>query len=171
MPSKITEVLRAREAGRVYRCHGIPHMDRYTVAEHTFQMLVLLEFLHPEPTLALYRAVIRHDLHERYLGDIPGRIKTSHPDLYREWKIATASVVDVLGDVGLTEDEAAWLDAIDKLELWLWCQDQEAMGNASVNLVKADVERRLRTSLLPTPCKDFLDGFYWHRTQELHPEP
>lgn len=170
MKNAVDSVLRAREGGHTERCHGIPHFGSYPVSSHTFDMLVLVEFLHPAPTLALYRAVLRHDLHERYLGDIPGRVKSSHPDLYREWKNATERVVAALGDVELTGDERRWLDAVDKLELLLWCEDQLAMGNKNVTRVMGDVRDRLANSDLPQEISQFLGVFRWQRTNEMRPD-
>lgn len=174
MPDKVTQVLRAREGGNVYRCHGIPHLDEYTVGKHTFDMLLLLDALHPAPTVDLFLAILRHDLHERYMGDIPGRIKVSLPALHKAWKEATALIVQELEDdsaARLSEEDRAWLDALDKLELLLWCHDQLAQGNKNVTRVLQDVENRLRNGAgIPQPVREFYDAFAWKRTNEMHPD-
>jgi len=130
----LSAVLELRRAGRVQRCHGIPHHGSYSVAEHTYQMLHLLMSLCPKPSKALIEAVLYHDSAELELGDTPRPAKTRFPDLGK----AVAKAEDVVnGELSVMQDrllpsELSWLRALDVLELAMWCLDQLDMGNKNV---------------------------------------
>jgi 5'-deoxynucleotidase YfbR-like HD superfamily hydrolase len=118
---KIVKARKMREGGNVMRCHVVPHSGDYSVGKHTFDMLVLLETLHPKPTKALFRAILYHDLAERFTGDVPGMVVRIDPDYKKAFSDAGALVDEVCGyEVELSDDEKRWVKALDKLDLWLW---------------------------------------------------
>lgn len=121
-----------REAGAVARCHTFPHCGDYSVGQHSWDAASLLLALHPHPTIALVKAVLWHDVAERWTGDVPAVAKWRSPELVDALALAEARVFDALGIQpldGLTLNEQIWLHAVDKLELWLWCKDQLQLGN------------------------------------------
>lgn len=167
--SVVTRVLRLREAGHIQRCHTTPHRGDYTVGKHTFDMLILLEALHPSPSLTLFRAVLRHDLHERYLGDVPGFVKHVDPTVWEALERARARIDGALAPpASLDPEEASWLQALDRIELLLWCHDQINTGNRAVGVMMRDVQNGLsaKWATMPAPCRQFLEQFQWGRTDD-----
>lgn len=128
----LTRVKAAREGGHTERCHGTPHHGSYSVASHTYHALSLLYILYPgEPRHQLVKALLFHDAAERWLGDLPATAKWLNPELGREYAYLERRVDEKFGFLvdDLTEEEILWKDNIDKLELLLWCREQQSMGN------------------------------------------
>lgn len=166
---KVTRALRIREAGKVMRCHVIPHVGEYSVGFHTWGMLTLLDLLHPRPTLNLFRAILYHDLAERHTGDMPGIVRVIDPELYATYAVASQFIDEELGyTVELSDSEKEWLHALDKLELWMWCHDQSNIGNDHTSNVIDALEMYFtkNNDKLPTPIRRFLKKFEWSRTPE-----
>lgn len=163
----IKKVLRLREAGKVERCHTLPIAGRhgYTVGQHVYDMLALLVVLHPSPSPQLFRAVVYHDAHERWTGDIPGALKYLTPELARYMDEQKGRIDKLVGyDVPLSPEDAKWLKALDRIEFWLWCEDQVALGNKHVEGRLDAVIHQLHDTPMPDSCRDFMIEFDWHRT-------
>lgn len=165
-------VLAAREGGNVRRCHTIPHHGEYTVGKHSFDAVSLLLILHPNPSVALIKALMWHDCAERWTGDVPSPAKRKdelfHNALDRlelgelqNWELYE-------GFIDLTDDDYPWLHAIDQLEFWLWCHEQEALGNKHVTKAHLHVEKLIErlADRMPQPCLDFYAEFQWGRLPE-----
>jgi len=173
MPTDIVkQVLRAREGTHVQRCHCCPHFDSYTVGQHVADMFVLLDALHPDPSPQLMRAVLHHDLHERFLGDIPGCVTAEYPFFKATVKHVESMLRDELqssGAMQLDLEDSQWLWAVDKIELLLWCEDQEAHGNRHSYRIKEHVLKLIhdRWPQIPVACQVFIDEFRWDRVKEL----
>jgi 5'-deoxynucleotidase YfbR-like HD superfamily hydrolase len=168
--AKVTKARLMREGGNVQRCHVVPHYDQYSVGKHTFDMLVLLEALHPKPTKALFRAVLMHDLAERYTGDVPGMVARIDPDFKQAFRNAGALVDEVCGyEVELSDAERRWVKALDKIELWLWCHDQLNMGNDHVGAMVDELELWFSENWksLPAACRRFYKRYEWKRCEEV----
>ncbi len=171
MPSPVDRVLRLREAGNVQRCHVLPHLGEYSNGLHTYQMLVLLEVLHPSPGRDLYRAILLHEAHERYMGDIPATFKA----------VADPALVGAVGDlkerlnrdlgtaVSLAPEEQSWIRALDGVEFWLWCQDQVALGSSPAAYKLEYVDRWIADNAdwFPEPVREFVKNFKWRRTPDV----
>lgn len=145
-----------REAGTVRRCHVVPHHGQYNVAQHSYGAVSLLLLLHPSPSLDLVKAVQWHDVAERWLGDLPAPAKWAHPELRQSYEAAEEKILQALGfSVELTEWDLRWLCAVDTLELWLWCREEEALGNSRVvpmrEACEKTIEDHTRASSLPEP--------------------
>lgn len=120
-------VMAVMEAAEVRRCHTKPTVLPYTVGQHTYGAVALLMLLYPggQPTSRLVRAVLWHDVAERWVGDIPAMIKYRKPALKQ---YADAAEADVLVGFGLqiteqlSDDEKRWLNGVDLLEFFLWAQ-------------------------------------------------
>lgn len=126
-----------REAGAVTRLHTVPHLQHYDVAQHCWRMAVLLYALHPGPSRRLLWAVLLHDVGERFTGDIPTTIKWASPDIDKAFDKMEAEISKRLGlDVRFQADERNWLKGLDLFELYLYCQDEIAMGNQHIVQVR-----------------------------------
>lgn len=169
----IRQVIAAREAGHVERCHTVPHRAGYSVGRHSYDALSLLLLLHPEPSVRLIKAVLWHDAAERWVGDLPTTVKWSYPALCTAYENAERSelqrhlppAAEALNS--LFEQDLIWLDAVDKIELWLWVLDEMHLGNQHVADFKARLEdaffRSSRGDWLPGPAKEFLQQYGWQR--------
>lgn len=78
--------------------------------------------LHPDPSPALVKAALWHDMHEIDIGDVPYQAKRasllgdSLEDLEADWNINNGRYVY------LDHDEKNWLRACDMLECALWAR-------------------------------------------------
>lgn len=153
--SKINRrVLAAREGGNVLRCHTVPHHGQYSVGKHSYDALSLLLLLHPNPSMNLVKATLWHDCAERFVGDIPAPAKWTNSELGKVYEEAERRVLATLGLLPcLLPDEEDWLKAVDTLELWLWCREEEALGNEAVTAMRraceAVTEKRQMEGSLP----------------------
>lgn len=150
----VVRLTATREAGTVRRCHIVPHHGQYNIAQHSYGAVSLLLLLHPAPSVDLIKAVQWHDVGERWLGDMPAPAKWENPELGRIYEAAEERVLralDLLPD--LPEPDLQWLKAVDTLELWLWCREEEALGNSRVTPMREACERvteeRERVGVLP----------------------
>lgn len=167
----VQKVLAMREGGNVRRAHCIPHHGEYTVGKHSFDAVSLLLELHPNPSRELILAVLHHDIPERWLGDLPATAKWQNPALAAEYGVAEKRVEQALGLCNpndLSQEERDWLNAVDRIEFWLWCHDQDALGNRHIVNAKAAVEGWLHDywESLPVECRKFIHEFGWSRTSE-----
>lgn len=116
-----------REAGAVQRFHVARHTRNYDVAQHTFGALNLLLILHPNPSIELVRAVMWHDVAERWTGDIPATAKWMSEELKAGSDRLEARILGHLGlEQKLNEEEERWLKAVDTLDAWLWCRENSS---------------------------------------------
>lgn len=175
--STVDRVLAAREASNVRRGHVVPHVNLYTVGKHAHDCLSLLFILHPEPSIALIKALHWHDAGERWVGDLPAPAKWWQSGLGEVHGAAEQNAVQAWelyeGFPDLEEDDYRWLRAIDSLELWLWCQDELAMGNRHVQKFKDNLDAHFqRVGLdLPEPVQRVLREFEWRRLPEKPEAP
>lgn len=163
------KIIRMREAGGVQRCHTLPHRGEYSVAQHVYGMLILLDGLYPDvPSPNLVKAILRHDMPERWLGDIPGSAKAidGHvKDKFNEVEKQVRIQFD-LEMPRITKYEAGWLKALDRIEFWMWCLDEYHMGNNHIVLVLADMEVEFSQLDLPKECREFVQNFKWRRMSD-----
>ncbi len=163
------KVLAAREAGKVERCHVVPHIGQYTDGQHSYDAVHLLMVLKPDASRELILGLLYHDNAERWVGDLPATAKWWDEDLSKAYKAAEDKVLDAWGQKAtldeLSELDLKWLRAIDQLELWLWTHDQEAFGNKHSLNVRLNLETYWRDNprMLPEKCWDFIRLFHWQR--------
>jgi 5'-deoxynucleotidase YfbR-like HD superfamily hydrolase len=93
--------------------------------------------LHPAPSMELVMACLRHDVHERWLGDVPAPVKWNNADLRQAlWALENRINDTMKLSVNLKSNEdRTWLKGLDALELFLFCQDELRMGNRNVQEV------------------------------------
>ena len=72
----ISDQLEGRlSSGEVLRYHAEPTIQQQNVAEHTWGVLVLINYLCPTAEVKLMRAALFHDTEERIIGDIRAPMK------------------------------------------------------------------------------------------------
>ena len=172
--TKVERVLAAREAGNVRRCHVVPHHGEYTGGKHSFDATSLLLVLHPDPSKELIQAVLWHDAAERWVGDMPAPAKWYDANLGDAYDHAELNAIqhwemyDAIG--ALVDSELKWLEAVDRLELWLWCQDQLALGNVHIREFIVHLDRSFDKAILnrrmPKECVAFYRDYNWTRLPE-----
>lgn len=166
----LERVLRLREASNVERCHNIRHSIGYPVGKHSFDMLLLLDILHPDPSIQLYQAIIRHDLHERWTGDLPAPVKSLDPELSAAMVNAAVLVEEIMGiEYELTSDDERWLKALDMVDFYFWALDEVHSGNEHVRRSLDEVVERIKSFDLPAEVQELFDvteDIGWYRTDE-----
>lgn len=152
-----------RQGGRVRRCHTVPVVGHYDVAQHTYGMVSLLLALHPDPPIELVKVIMTHDLAESVLGDIPWPAKHSNPDLKLSYDAAEDRVLKrVLGEqysslvCELNLYQKRWLAALDMIELWLWSLEQIDLGNQYAKQIETRCVAVIQSLELPSACERFV---------------
>ncbi len=136
----VERALAIREGGQVQRAHTMQYDGPYNVAIHSYNALSLLLLLYPKtPSLGLIRAVMWHDVPERWTGDIPAPAKWASPKLKELLDKLEEKILKELGleDLfkNLSQEELNWLNAVDLLELWIWSKEQIHHGNKNLILM------------------------------------
>lgn len=141
LTGKLSRIKYAREAGQVKRCHTVPVIGHYDVAQHTFNMLCMLRVLYPEPTLRLIWAIIAHDVPERTTGDIPATSKWSGIVNTQTLKDAEDHILSDVGfdHLSLNQEEQKILKGLDMLELFFWTLDQRELGNKNASVMECRI--------------------------------
>lgn len=161
-----------REGGQVQRCHTTPHHGSYDNAQHTFNMLLLLFELHPDPSYPLIYSITYHDLPERIVGDAPATLARQRPEVKAAINRLSDDVQEkIAACFPLTEDERHWLKALDDLEYLLWVHDQLAMGN---EIVRSKLEpmdccfqEHVAAGRMPDPVLKFWSSYKWERGPDV----
>jgi len=126
-----------RKAGRVKRYHTVDTIGHQTVAEHSFNVcLILLALFQGKVSSELLKAALYHDLPEIVTGDVPATAKWGNPEL----RDALRKVEDRFEathslTVDLSEEELTALKWADMMELVQYCVDQLEMGNRNMLVV------------------------------------
>lgn len=173
MRDLVDQVTKLREGSAVERAHTLPHHGSYSVGKHSYDATMLLFTLHPGPTMELVKALMAHDLGERWCGDVPAPTKWSDGELAKRLGILEKRCLAHLGyDISLTHDDALWLNAIDKLELLLWAKEQLALGNQNAIVIVANLLAWFKVSIkqIPKPVQEFITNHRWSRTPDVLPK-
>lgn len=169
MNNRTRRVIIARECSHVERAHTLPHHGSYTNGQHSHDALSLYLLLCPSPKMEVIKAIHVHDYGERWCGDVPAPTKWANPEM---GKALHELEHRCLASVGLdferlSESDAAWLKAVDGLELYLWAHDQRALGNLNAQAVIDN--GHFAVADLPTEARAFLQDFTWERTSDRLP--
>ena len=165
----IRQIIQMYEGGQVERCHTLPHHGSYSVAQHSFNMLLLMEALHPDPSKELYSAILRHDLFERWTGDTPTCAKMVMPQLRPDLEEADRILSDRTGiHIPTVEgDDKRWMKALDWLEFLMWVDYQIGLGYRALEGKRTTVLTGMGDLDLPKPVREFLEYYRWQRTDDV----
>lgn len=174
MQQQTRRILMAREGAAVERCHTLPHHGSYSNGAHQYGCVMLYLELHPAPQMRTVRAILAHDLGERWVGDNPAPAKWSMPHELRDALVGLEDrCLSAMGQLwALDDEEARWLKAVDCLDLWLWGHEQIALGNLNAQVVIENLNHyfEVRPGILPQPIRDFIADYHWFRTNDEIPE-
>ncbi len=166
----IHKIRAIREGGGTKRTHTTPHHGSYSVAEHSWNVASLIAILHPNPSTDLILAGMWHDVHERWTGDMPSPIKWCLGNVTRdELRGLEFAIESSLGiNFDLSTEDLKWLKACDMLEFWLWCLDQEALGNRNAEEGKKNAAHWFNNHSVDVPVivQDFTYNYNWQRTSD-----
>lgn len=165
-------ILAFREGGHTIRAHTMQYTGPYNVAIHSYNAATMLLLLNPNASTNLIKAVLWHDVPERWTGDVPAPAKWKSPLLKATLDVLETKILDKLG-VGtvfleLTPDEQYWLLGVDLLELYVWSQEQLQMGNPTMGELSRRVLQAvlLRAERIPKPVLEIVANFKWSRSVE-----
>lgn len=168
----MTKAQALREGGHVQRLHTVPVVGDASNARHCYNMCLLLELLWPgELPAYMYRAVLKHDTAERWVGDTPAPAKYSiHKPLGIALREAEQKVELALGiaeELTLNDEDTRWLKGVDMLEFQMYCEDQLALGNRNLEPSLRNVRVLLRSAWVPDVIREFSSLYWWTRTSEV----
>lgn len=161
-----------REAAAVERCHTVPHIRPYSNGDHTYGVCVLLRLLWPtEPHLVDF--ALFHDVPERWTGDVPSPVIASHPMLrgaLAQEDTRISSLLTLPCEHSLEGRDFDKFKACDRLELWLWTWEEEAMGNQMVLGVRRALDALFSQPGTPPEVVTLIETFRaegWRRLPEV----
>lgn len=148
----LEKIIQSRLGLKVERCHNIPHVGSYNVAQHTTGMLLLAWHLYWKDFSDLAPVIMAHDIPEGWIGDIPSPTIHFTPGLkdalkYGEDRILAELALPTVDQ--LTVEQQAMVHAVDRLEFYLWALEQKAMGNRYVDEAIKYMNTRLTADNLP----------------------
>lgn len=169
--TKVQRALAMREGAAVSRVHTIRHLGQYTNGQHSFDMLTLTLELREETSAELMKAIIYHDLPERWIGDTPYPVKAEAPDLnIRLHELEGVINLRMGWTADLNDEEVLWLRVIDRVEFMLWADDQVQMGNRHLESVLVRCWEGFNRNPIPPAIQDFLNNYEWQRTPDVFPD-
>lgn len=162
-------IVQSRLGGKVERCHSIPHQGTYSNAAHSWGVAMLMWYLFPEdfPRLAIY--CITHDVPEGWVGDVPATVMRYSPSVKAELSQLERLLADDLGfpfEGDMSPEDHAKLKACDRLELYLWCCEQLALGNIHAREPFRELERYFGAQPLHPRAHAF-----WQQMRGMDPIP
>lgn len=169
------KVLALREGGLTRRAHTVPYNGEYNVAMHSFNAVNLLFMLWDgteQPSINLIKAVLWHDIPERWTGDVPSPAKgcskylKGYLDELEERILIQLDLKQPFSR--LIPEEWKWLHAVDLLELYLWTEDQINWGNPMMAGMRDKIIDMFnkRKEITPPSIIGFLENFTWTRLPE-----
>lgn len=158
MFSLAERIQQARLGGQVERCHNIPHLGSYTNAHHTWNVLILMWYLFPQHWRNVAAVVMAHDVPEGVFGDVVAPVmryaSSLKPTLSRAENMYLHDI-DLPSDMNMTDEEYEAYKACDRLDLYLWCLEQENLGNINVREVKSELTHFFEETPLPNAAHEF----------------
>jgi 5'-deoxynucleotidase YfbR-like HD superfamily hydrolase len=129
-----TWVLSARRGAGVRRFHTVPLVGDETVGKHSHGVGILCCALSDyQPSAALLKAALFHDLAEQETGDIPATTKWANPEIKTLLDEVEQRHNESMGlNVVLSEKEQLTLKWADMLDLLYFVVEQRELGNKAV---------------------------------------
>lgn len=168
----LSKIKFTREASAVSRCHTIAHHGEYPVGLHTFNMLATLRLMWPVAPLVLVWAILEHDIPERLTGDIPSPPKDHGvvgKDHLNNLEIMINTAVFGCHNLSsLNPEETTWFKGLDILELYMWCKDQEMLGNKNIRVMMARIDKFFKFNSHKV-AKEIVDVYHlcYHDTWDM----
>lgn len=164
------QVVRAYSTGATLRYHTSPQTLHQRVDAHTWGVAALLAMVHPEPSSALLKAALFHDMGERYgPGDINFFAKIKHPALGKASQEAEQqALLDLdLPEHSLTDEERTWLKWADAAEVALHAHRLwvDTGAPCARELFKSAI--RVLVAFNHEPVHHRMVDFYYHVATEL----
>lgn len=156
----VYKTIQTRAGGAVERCHGIRHMGSYNNAQHQWGVAQLMWVLWPEDFPRLSPYCLFHDTGEFIAGDVPAPTMRYAPGVGPAVNRIEAAVQRDCGvpvESTLDPEDYAKLKACDRLELYIWCREQIAVGNTYVNEVIRELLAFFEETPLPAQAAAFLE--------------
>jgi len=129
MPSRLDNIY---ESGRTVRYHANPKMNhlQQTTADHTWGMIAMLFYLHPDPSPELIGYITFHDSEERWIGDIPWPGKALMPELIEQHEAVGRQICRQKGipEFTITEEDRLWVQLLDRLESYQFARLHNQLG-------------------------------------------
>jgi 5'-deoxynucleotidase YfbR-like HD superfamily hydrolase len=118
------------------RFHTAPTIKENTVGQHSFNMLLIAEYIYDQATpVELLRAIIYHDLHEATTGDMPWPIKR-HPAIREGIKQIEKEVnIEINATYEVTGYYEKMLAFIDIIEAMFFLLQERRLGNRNHNKI------------------------------------
>lgn len=133
------------DGGAVKRFHTWPIVGQQTVAEHSWGVLAVIDWLYEDASAKLLRAAIHHDVSEFWTGDVPFQVKRLKPEIktalidMEEHHCAALNIIDM----DLDEEDRRRLKVADYVECMFFCIAQKNLGNQRMNLVMDNLTKAL----------------------------
>lgn len=161
-PDIMSRLRLMRDASAIERAHIKPHLLRYSNGQHTHDLMSLLVLCWQAdhggqtPRAELLLAAHVHDMGELVTGDVPSPTKDALGSNLHNIDSNVERWLDLKFD--LTVEEARYLHAADKFELWLWCWDEHERGNRTFSDWIETTNERWATNPLPPA----FETIRWH---------
>jgi len=162
---RLERVIKLRTGGDTERCHGIRHQRSYSVASHTWGVMVLLYVLWPDDYDRLSKYALFHDVPEAWVGDIPATTKRYHSSVRAacsDMERKIFRLLDIPSEQTLVPDDYVKLKACDQLELYLWAMEEIAGGNQHAACIARQLDEFFKERSLPPEANelylDIVDG-------------
>ncbi len=128
-------------AGFVKRHHTNPSPMQQNVGHHTWGAMMILDYIYPAARKEVLVAMMRHDVAERWVSDVPAYVKWGIPGIAAAIKDAEERTENLLHyDNELTETEWWGVKVADMLELYLFCSHCINAGDQYFIGVRRNVE-------------------------------
>ena len=121
-----------RQGGNVTRWHTVQHINRQTVASHSWGVAAICLDLWEDCSLQLLKAAIYHDIGEGTVGDIPSPARKKWLALGEAMEQIELEIKTQLGvNFELSNKDKNRLRWADILELLWFCIEEIETGNTS----------------------------------------
>lgn len=154
------------DAGKVLRYHTVSLIKQQDLAAHSWGVMTIILYLEPEPSPALVRAGLFHDLAESYTGDMPAPTKRANPKIAEKLeRLERKREVELGISYELSAHEQLLLKVADAAELVLFCHREANLGNAYAVDIRARGVEYLRGYMfdgMPWVVREFIEEVVWH---------
>lgn len=162
----LQQIVDIRHAGRVERCHALPHHGSYTDAAHQWGVAMLILKLWPEDFARLGPVALCHDIPEGWVGDIPAPVLryggTEVRATIARIERNISKELGVPSEHDLTEEDFTKLKVADRLEFILWAYEQVRMGNEGLQGSIDEALRYINAAPVPAPAGQLIAQILEH---------